>query len=63
MAAADINTEAAEPKSISTDGMRAEEHSIKDKVEADRYGNSAVDGKKKTRGIALSQFQNQGAVR
>ena len=63
MAASDIQTEADEPKAIFADGVRVEEHSIKDKIEADKYVGSTADGIKKNRGIGFTQFRGQGAVR
>lgn len=33
----DIETNAAQPKKVLTDGLLTEEHSLKDQIEADRY--------------------------
>ena len=57
-----IEENAAQPKKMTVDGTSAEQHPLKDQIEADRYlqSQSAASGKK--RGITLARIRHQGTI-
>ncbi len=57
-----IEENAAQPKKMSVDGTSAEQHSIKDQIEADRYLQSQNAAAGKKRGIVLARFRHNGTV-
>lgn len=62
MAASDINTNAGTPKSATIDGNTAEQHSIPDQIEADRYAQQETAKSNNRPGIRLFQLRNNGTV-
>jgi hypothetical protein len=61
--ASDIQTNAHKPKSVDTDGLTVNQHSIPDQIAADKYECSNTQAKQKNRGISFAQFRHQGSVR
>lgn len=61
--ATDIQTNAVDkPKSVFNDGFRAEQHSIKDQIEADRHAQNTDQATSSGFGIRIGQFRSQGPV-
>lgn len=59
---ANIQTNAQQPRRATIDGNSAEQHPLKDQIEADRYEASVAAKKSKKAGIRLMQFRNQGSL-
>lgn len=58
----DIETNAGGPKKVTVDGNSAEQHALKDQIEADRYLKSQDAMTSPKRGISLARFRHQGTV-
>lgn len=58
----DIAANAVAPKAAAQDGASAEQHSLRDQIEADRYLASKAATKKPGMGIVIGRFKPPGSV-
>ena len=58
----DIETSAAGPKKVATDGVSTEEHALKDLIEADRYLAAKAASRSNGRGLHLTKLNAPGTV-
>ena len=63
--ASQIETDSGQPKAISTDGLRTEEHSLPDQIAADRYLKEDAAAKELKNGklpLQMFRFQPPGSA-
>jgi len=63
MSSDDIKTDGALPKSIRTKDVTVEEHSLKDRIEAERLDDANTAATQANRGIKFGQFRSQGPTK
>jgi len=57
-----IQENATAPKKMSVDGASAEQHPLKDQIEADQYLKAEQAASTARRGLSFSRFRHQGTV-
>jgi len=57
-----IEENGAQPKRVTVDGNSAEQHSLKEQIEADRYLKAQAAANTPRRGLIFTRFRHQGTV-